>query len=139
MKIDQFRIWHSLLIEQYQFIEMHLEGIHASFCDGGFIKGLQEVDKSNLRQLLAKIETIEKTEQHPIFSEDERSLLNHVIERRNYWVHNCYTEIVFDSKTDDLKNRKDIDELENDIREAEKLRERLFEIYSDFKVDSSKL
>ena len=110
MKIDQFRIWHSLLIEQYQFIEMHLEGISAFFCNEGFMKGLKDGEKANLRQLLVKIETIEKAEQYPILSAEERILLNHVIERRNYWVHDCYTEIIFDAKTDDLKNRKDIDD-----------------------------
>ena len=53
MELDEFRIKHSLLIEQYQYIELHLEGIYACICKSGFFNGLEEVEKS--RSFISRI------------------------------------------------------------------------------------
>lgn len=129
MTIKQFRERHSLLIEHYQFIEMHLEGIYASVCDKRFYEGLQDVEKTNLFGLLADIEANEKESNKTVIGTDDKEALRKIFPRRNYWVHNCYTDIVFDGKTDDIKKQADVDSLENDIRDAEVLRQRLYETY----------
>ncbi len=48
MNIDKFRIMHSTIIEHYQFIEHHLEGIYATLCEKNFLLGLEDVEKSNI-------------------------------------------------------------------------------------------
>ncbi len=128
MTIKQFRERHSILIEHYQFIEMHLEGIYASICSKKFHEGLHDVEKTNLFRLLFNIEEIEKGENKSVIDSDDKELLRKILPRRNYWVHNCYTEPIFDRKTDDIKKQA-VDVLEEDIRDAEVLRQKLYETY----------
>lgn len=130
MTQEQFRIKHSSLIEHYQYIEMHLEGICASLCRDGFIKGLQDVEKTNLHGLLVEIAKAERDENFQIFTDEEKARLKELVQQRNYWVHKCYYDIIFDRKTKDVKKRKYADMLNADIRNAEDMEERLFEIKS---------
>ena len=41
MDLKEFRIAHSTLIEHYQFIEAHLEGIYAAVSDQPFLDGIR--------------------------------------------------------------------------------------------------
>ncbi len=128
MTISRFRERHSYLIEQYQYIEMHLEGIYASICSKTFQSGLDDVEKTNLYKLLLEIERIEKERNQIILPEEDRIILKEIINRRNYWVHDCYIKILIDDKADRIKRQADIDDLENDIRSAESECQRLFEL-----------
>lgn len=128
MTIKQFRERHSYLIEQYQFVERELEGIYAKICPQGFCEGLHDVEKTNLNKLLMCIEEIERKSGRDILPESVRSDLRSLLPRRNFWVHDCYVKMQFDSKTDDIKKQSDVEDLENDVRVAETLRQRLFEI-----------
>ncbi len=131
MTIEQFRNKHSLLIEHYQYIEMHLEGIYASICAKEFQEGLNDVEKTNLYKLLVAVEDLEKQKNITVFTKEEKRMLREIFQRRNYWVHNCYTEMVFDRKTDDIKNQTDVDALEMDIQNAEAIRQRLYELKTE--------
>ena len=128
MTIKSFRERHSYLIEQYQWIEWELETIYASIGHRNFHEGLHDVEKTNLNKLLTYIVETEKDTGREILTESEKAELRNLLPRRNYWVHNCYTEIRFDSKTEDISNQSDVDALENDIRIAEALKNRLFDI-----------
>ncbi len=128
MIIKQFRERHSLLLEHYQYIEMHLEGIYAALCNKNFHDGLQDVEKTNLFRLLVNIERIEKDTGRSVIASVDKMLLKRIIQRRNYWVHNCYTEPIFERKTDNIKDQV-VDVLEDDIRDAESLRQNLYEVF----------
>ena len=131
MNIRQFRERHSYLIEQYQYVERELEGIYASVSGKSFNSGLRDVEKTNLNKLLMLIEEAEVTSGREILPESDKTDLRRLLPRRNFWVHNCYVDMLFDRKTDDIKNQSDIDQLENDIRTAETIRQRLFEIKAE--------
>ena len=79
MNLSEFRTAHSVVMEHYQFIEMHLEGIYAA------------------------------------------------LSGRSFWTHSCYTNMVFDRKTGGPKKETDIGQLYQDTREAEQMRDLLFE------------
>ncbi len=126
MKLEQFRKRHSLLIEHYQYIEMHLEGIYAALSGKHFYQGLKEVERATLYRLLISIEEIEGST--PVFTDEQKEELKKLFGRRNFWVHECYTKMTFDHKTDDIKAQPDKDMFEEDIRKAELMRNSLFEI-----------
>ena len=131
MTLEKFRIRHSYLIEQYQFVEHHLEGIYASACNSGFFKGLEEVGKSNLNKLVREIRRIENEKRIQIISEELYAKIEKIIERRNFWCHNCYVDMLFKSNGDP-KKEEDIKTLNADIAEAEKLKDVLFELKQQF-------
>ena len=120
--LQTFRITHSTLIEHYQFIEAHLEGIYAVLSGKDFLSGLQDVEKNSLRHIVKEIKKIDAS----VFTGEEYEQLDRVFERRNFWCHNCYYDLVFDRKTQGPKKLEDVEKMYADLREAEDLRDELF-------------
>lgn len=128
MTLDKFRIMHSELIEHYQFIEMHLEGIYACLSGKPFVEGLEDVATSNITQLVHEIKRLEKEKIISAIPAGYYDRIEVMRLRRNFWCHDCYTKMVFDSKTEAPKKEKDRKSLIDDLYEAENLREELFQI-----------
>ncbi len=126
MTLETFRERHSLLIEHYQFIEFHLEGIYAFLNDKGFFDGIKVVEKTNLQKLFDMVQVTTRKNNLQLFSEEDMTAIQNAIQRRNYWVHECYTVICTDGRS--IKKQSDVDLLEKDIREACRIREMLYEI-----------
>ena len=125
--LEEFRLLHSELIEHYQFIEYRLEVIYACLCEGkSFSDGLMDVEKDTIRRLLNKIRTIQKARGKVILTEEECKRIERICGQRNIWCHNCYVELVFDSKTGVLKKSCDIKKMMQDLTEAKEIRDWLF-------------
>lgn len=127
MDLKEFRILHSTLIEHYQFIEAHLEGIYAAVSDKPFLVGLQEVEKDSLGGVVREIKELERGKKTQIFTEDEYQQLRKIIERRNFWCHCCYFEMAFDRQTGGPAKVRDVQTLFADMKTAEDWREQLFQ------------
>ena len=128
MNLEQFRIQHSTLIEHYQFIEAHLEGIYAALSGKSLLDGLADVENDNMNRILNEIKKIEDQNNISVLTKDDLISLREVIARRNFWCHNCYYDLVFDKKTGGLKKFKDIQIMNNDLMEAEKWRQKLYDL-----------
>ena len=126
MVLKEFRIAHSTLIEHYQFIETHLEGIYAAVSGKPFWDGLKEVEKGSLSSAVREIREIEREKEIQIFTDDEYKQLRQLVERRNFWCHCCYYEMSFDMKTGGPAKVSDIHRLFEDMKTAEQWREQLF-------------
>ena len=126
MDIKEFRIAHSALIEHYQFIEAHLEGIYAAVSDKPFLDGIREIEKDSLGGVVRELRQLEREKGFPILSEEEYADLRKVIERRNFWCHCCYFELSFDRKTGGPARVRDVQILFGDMRAAEQWREMLY-------------
>ncbi len=124
MELKEFRITHSTLIEHYQFIEAHLEGIYAAISEKPFSVGIKDVERDSLSGVVREIREMEKNIK--VFSEDEYRQLRQIIERRNFWCHSCYFELPFDRKTGGLAKVRDVQKLLEDLHTAEHWREQLF-------------
>ena len=128
MTLNEFRLFHSELIENYQFIEFNLEGIYAALSSKSFCEGLEDVEKTNLHNLRLLIAKMEKHIGEPVFTEEENIVLEKVIQERNFWVHNCYVDLTFGHKEDDgPRNEYDLLRLRNAIIESGKVRDWLFD------------
>ena len=127
MDLEKFRIYHSTLIEHYQFIEAHLEGIYAALSGKPLFAALQDVEKHSLNRIIKEIREIEGSKNVTVFTDEEYERLEKVFQRRNFWCHNCYYDMLFDRKTGDPQKAEDIQTMFSDLREAENLREELFE------------
>lgn len=126
MVLKEFRIAHSTLIEHYQFIEAHLEGIYAAVSDKPFCDGIKEIEKDSLGGVVRELKELEREKNISIFSEEEYAQLRQVIERRNFWCHVCYFEMAFDLKTGGPARVRDVQVLMEDMQTAEQWREWLF-------------
>ena len=124
MTLDEYRIRHSLLIEQYQWIEFDLEGLYAAISDTPFPKALREIEKDSIGGVVRQIKKIEKEKNITVFTDNEYQELDMLRERRNFWSHACYTE-AYDKNTGTPRNAK---LLATDLQKAESFLERLRKI-----------
>lgn len=127
MVLKEFRITHSTLIEHYQFMESHLEGIYAALSDKPFGDGIREIEKDSLSGVVRELRELEEKKHITIFSGEEYKQLRKVIERRNFWCHCCYYELSFDLKTGAPAKVQDVQDLLEDLKTAEQWREKLFQ------------
>lgn len=126
MTLQEFRIAHSTVMEHYQFIERELEGIYATLSGKSLYMGLKDVESYSLSKVIRMVQEQEKIHKIKVLSDTEYEDLQAICGRRNFWTHNCYTELVFDRKTGGLKKEKDRKQLYDDMRAAEDMREFLF-------------
>ena len=126
MVLKDFRITHSTLIEHYQFIEAHLEGIYAAISDKPFLEGVQEVEKGSLSSAIREVRTAERENGIRVFTDEEYTQLRQIVERRNFWCHCCYFEMSFDLKTGGPARVRDVHTMFEDLKTAEAWREKLF-------------
>ena len=127
MVLKEFRITHSTLIEHYQFIEAHLEGIYAAVSGKPFLDGIKEVEKDSLSGVIREIKEVEREKKISVFTDDEHDQLRQLVERRNFWCHCCYFEMSFDLQTGGPAKVRDVQVLLEDLRTAEDWREKLFQ------------
>lgn len=127
MVLEEFRILHSTLIEHYQLMEAHLEGIYAAVSGKPFLDGIREIERDSLSGVVREIRTVEREKKIKIFTEEEYTALRQIIERRNFWCHCCYFEMVFDRETGGPAKVRDVQALFDDMKTAEAWRERLLQ------------
>lgn len=140
MDLERFRITHSTLIEHYQFIEEHLEGIYAAISGKNLIEGLKDVEKDSLRCIVKEIKKVEQAKRIFIFTDEEYEQLDNIFKRRNFWCHNCYYDLAFDARTGGPKRRTDVDKMLSDLCDAKRLRENLYEKQMEwFEINAEQL
>ena len=127
MTLETFRITHSTLIEHYQFIEAHLEGIYAAISGKPFHEGIKDVERDSLSGVIREIREAEKENGITVLSGDTYTQLRQLVERRNFWCHCCYFEMVFDRQTGGPAKVRDVHQLMEDLQTAETWREQLFQ------------
>ena len=125
MEFKEFRIAHSTLIEHYQFIEAHLEGIYAAASDKSFLDGIREIEKDSLGGVVRELRELERDKGIRILSDEEYTQLRQIIERRNFWCHCCYFEMPFDLQTGGPARVRDVQQLFADMDTAKQWRETL--------------
>ena len=126
MVLKEFRIAHSTLIEHYQFIESHLEGIYAAISGKPFSVGLKEIERDSLSGVIREIREVEQKKNIQVFTNQEYDQLRKIIDRRNFWCHCCYVEMCFDRKSGGPAKVADVQQLLDDMKTAELWREQLF-------------
>lgn len=124
MTLEEYRVRHSMLIEQYQWIEFDLEGLYAAISDEPFCEALWGIEKDSIGGVVRAIKKIEKEKNMTVFSNEEYQELDMLRERRNFWSHVCYTE-AYDKNTGVPENAK---MLLADLQKAETFLERLRKI-----------
>ena len=93
MNLDEFRIKHSCIIEQYQLIEHHLEGIFGLLGYGDFEEITKRVENDTMGELIRKVRFMTKERNVYLISKEDFDVLEEIRDERNYWCHQCYLDI----------------------------------------------
>ena len=93
MEIEVFRINHSRIIEQYQLIEWHLEGIFGLLEQGDFEELTHRVENDTMGELIRKVRFLIKENKVSLLSKEDFSILDDIRDDRNYWCHSCFLDV----------------------------------------------
>lgn len=126
MNLFDFRVLHSTIMEHYQYVEFHLEGICAALGKKPFADTLEDVEKHSMGRLVMAVRRLEGSKRAPGLSDGVYDELNALCADRNFWSHCCYTELDFDPATGGPKKKEDRQRLLDDLRRAEEMRELLY-------------
>lgn len=106
MESNEYRILHSQIIEQYQLIEFHLEGLFALIVSDGdnFEELARRVENDAMGELIRKVRFLVKEFKFSdILTKDDFATLERIRDDRNFYCHENFLE----NKTDNYKfNRK---------------------------------
>ena len=83
MNLDEFRISHSTVMEHYQFIEIHVEGIYAALSGKQFYIGLQDVERYSISVIIKMIQEQERRHNKTVISDSEYKELEAICLRRS--------------------------------------------------------
>ena len=120
----EFRARHSELIEYYQYIEMHLKGICASFPENknkNWLDMLENYESDPFGKLLSTIKKYQNEKKVALFSDGDFSALDKIRKERNYWVHRCFAgdidgHVIF--KQGAVRDQKFVQRLNSDLNDA---------------------
>lgn len=123
MEIKEYRIIHSEIIEQYQLIEFHLEGLFAIMLesDNNFLELAHRVENDAMGELIRKVRFLVKEYKYQdILTKDDFKILDQIRDDRNYYCH----ENFLNNKTKKYKNKKDTS-IKEDLKVVTYMNERL--------------
>lgn len=125
MDRNKFKLIHSELIQQVQCVENNLRIIYAAMHKGDYKSNLMAVEKMNLGKIARELETLDKSDNMPEFSEKEYNTIDEIREIRNYWCHQCYLDFVYIQ--DDNEREKAFQKIANKLHYDEYRTYELFE------------
>lgn len=129
MTLDEFALAHSKIIEQYQLIEYHLEGLFGIAGDGDFDELTRRVENDTMGELIRKVKFILHENKIDFLTKDDYEILEEIRNERNYWCHQCYL---------DIKNKENIEKItniKNDYDKVCKMNLKLREVFE--KINNS--
>ncbi len=133
MTEEMFRIKHSEVIEWYQYIEMHLKGICSMLyprMGSSWFGRLDDVATDSIWKMMKLIREYQKNNYDQLLSEEELARLDEVRQERNYWCHQCFSDVdhvIFKHKS--LRDDKYEKRIDHDLEEAKAWNERLVEVF----------
>ena len=89
---DEFRLAHSKIIEEFQWLEWSLKNMYANLIDGHYPECFDEVAEKPLGKLIEKLKDVENRNHTHYLTDEDYDNLRKVRDMRNYWCHSCYVE-----------------------------------------------
>ncbi len=100
MDINEYRILHSKIIEQYQFIEFHLEGLFALIQNNGddFEELAKRVENDAMGELIRKVRFLVKEKSlSNVITKNDFYNLEKIRDDRNYYCHENFLNNITDN------------------------------------------
>ena len=123
MEINEYRILHSQIIEQYQLIEFHLEGLFALMQGQGnnFEELAHRVENDAMGELIRKVRFLVKEYKYQdIITKQDFSDLDKIRNDRNYYCHENFLE----NKVDNYKSNRKYN-IKQDLQNAKDINDKL--------------
>lgn len=118
MELDEYRILHSKIIEQYQLIEFHLEGLFALMQNDGdnFLELARRVENDAMGELIRKVRFLVKEKNFKeVVTKEDFSNLERIRDDRNYYCHENFLNNISKNYTSNRKTtiNQDLDFVTN--------------------------
>lgn len=94
--LDKFHLIVGDTILECQRIEHDIKMIYAGMSTGNFAQNLEESNKIALATVLAELEQLDNSRGTPYLTRDDYRLLKEIKNIRNWLVHKCYVDFLYD-------------------------------------------
>ena len=133
MSLEKFRQMHSEIIENYQCIEYDMRRIYSSMrdfnedIDEDYDECMERVEELNWGTILKMLESEDKRDGEPYFTDEEYAMLDDMRNQRNFWCHQCYLEWVYiaDDRKRSAALERMLRRLENEGNRAAKIQKKM--------------
>ena len=125
MDNKEFRIYHSKLIEQYQFIEWHLEGIFGLLENGDFEELTHRVENDAMGELIRKVRFLIKENKVTYLDKEDFATLDDIRDDRNFWCHSNFLDIHSDPEL----YKKQCERIIADLNKGAKMNDKLAQVF----------
>lgn len=95
MDFEDFKIYHSEVILFCQCIEHDLKWIYSYMLEGDPDKTFNSLSKTTLGTLVCKLRKLDSSDEKRFISDSDYDFLMSITEKRNYWCHQNYIEIMY--------------------------------------------
>lgn len=95
MDFETFKIYHSETIMYFQCIEHDLKWIYSYMHKGDQYKTFETLEKTTLGTLVNKLKELDMSDGKPYISASDYNFLKQMTEKRNYWCHQNYVDLVY--------------------------------------------
>ena len=140
MEIDEYRVYHSKVIEQYQLVEYHLEGLFAIMLSDGdnFLELAKRVENDAMGELIRKVKFLVKQYNYSnIITKNDINLLYKIRDDRNYYCHENYLKMRYAEKHNEPEERTK-ESIKNDLKMCEELNNKLRSAFEQIKKSNKK-
>ena len=130
----EFKMLHSETIMFCQAIEHDLKIIYSFMLKGDPDETFESLSKTTLGALVKKLKELDNTDDNQFISNDDYNFLKQMTEKRNYWSHQCYVDLIYDDDSSNYerilnKLKRDHDRFEVVSDNVERARLRAVETY----------
>ena len=80
-----------------QTIEHDLKWIYSYMHIGNQYENFEALSKTTLVALVKKLKELDNSDKDPFISNNDYNFLKQMIEKRNYWCHQCYIGFIYDN------------------------------------------
>ena len=102
--------------------------------NGNQYENFETLEKTTLGALVKKLKELDNTDDNQFISNDDYNFLKQMTEKRNYWSHQCYVDLIYDDDSSNYerilnKLKRDHDRFEVVSDNVERARLRAVETY----------
>ena len=99
MKLDKFRLFHSEMIEYYQRSEICIRELYSIACEYDECEQKVDADWGDIFDVMDQLKIMKDSSKVLTFQDMLLPNTEYALQKRDYWLYDCYLDIVFDKTT----------------------------------------
>lgn len=132
MDYEEFKILHSEVIMCCQCLENDIKWIYSYMKKGNPFQNFDDLEKKTFGQIVRELRKLDYSDDKPYISKSDYDFLENLVEKRNYWCHQCYVDFLY---IDGYLHSKEYKDVCNKLEDEHAQFMRVSEAVEDIKIE----